>query len=288
MVHAAKGGVDFFPAVHLALIILEARGDGGRGLDRVHPGLHVAHMRWPAADRDPGPDHTDFGGIHRRQAGAGFGDDHRVGARQRQHGGERAIAGAFLLDHRLHLHLGRRLQARHAQRLERGDIGDDARLHVTGAAAIHPSVADRRLEGRRQPHVRRTLRHHIDMPLQRQAASARCARRVYGHDIVAPVIADQRRREAGVVFQRLRQHRHAAWRQAKAVIYTRHFVQRRVFVAERRGAAHQPRQRRDGVIAQRIHGLQNGAARAGIEGNRVVHANRFPRILRVDKARWRL
>jgi hypothetical protein len=196
MVHAAEGGVDALGAVHLALVVLEARGDGVRGLDGVQPRLHVAHMGRAAADRDPGPDHADLGRIERGQAGPGLGDDHGIGLRHREHGGERAVAGAFLLDHRLHLHLGRGLHAGEAQRAEGRDVRDDARLHVPRAAPIHPPVADGRREGRRLPHVGRAFGHHVHMALQREAPALAFARRVHRDDVVAPFIGDQRRREA--------------------------------------------------------------------------------------------
>ena len=48
-----KLGVDVLRAVHLALIGLEALPDRHAGLDRVHAGLLVPHMRGAAGDGDP-------------------------------------------------------------------------------------------------------------------------------------------------------------------------------------------------------------------------------------------
>ena len=76
-----------------------------------------------------------------------------------------------LLDHGLEVDARRRLEAGRLDRIERVQRADRARLHVAGAAAIHPALLDRGREWRRLPHVERAGRHHIAMTLQDQRSS---------------------------------------------------------------------------------------------------------------------
>ena len=201
VVFPREGGVAMFGAVHLVFVGAERFHDDVGGLDGVHAGLHLADVGGPAGHRDPGPDHADLGGVQGRVARSGFRDQHGVGAGQGVHHGQGAVAGALLFDHGRQLELGGRLQAGAAQGLQRGDIGRDPGLHVGGAAAIHAAVTDAGFVGRRRPQVGRTLRHHVHVALQQQAAAGRVPRGVDRDDIVAPAVTDQRWGPAGLAGQ---------------------------------------------------------------------------------------
>jgi len=233
MVHAMEGRMDVFGAVHPGLIFLEIAGDGGRRFNGIQPSLHIAHMGGATGNRHPGPNHADFGTIHGGQARAWFGDDHGIGRRQRQHGGQGTIAGAFFFNNGMHLHLGCRLQASALQGAKGSDIRYDARLHITRATAKHAAIANTGLIGRRFPHIRRPFRHHIHMALQRQAAPLGVARREDRNDIIAPLIGNQRRGKTGMAFKRSRHGWNALRCQAKPLINPRHFIERRSLIAKR-------------------------------------------------------
>ena len=268
--------MDALGAVHLALIVLEAGGDRHRGLDGVHPRLHVADMRRTAGHRDPGPDHPDFGGIDGGQSRPGFRDDHRVGRWQRQHGRQRPVAGAFLLDHRLHLHHAGGLQPGEAEGLERHAVGDDPRLHVPRAAPIHASATDIGDERRRRPHVRRAFRHHVDMALQRQAAAATTAGLVHRHDVVATLVADQRRGEPGVRCQPRRVRWHPPWGQSQSLIDLGHGIERRAFIAQCRLAGDQTGQGPHRFLPLRIDRVEDRLPGAGVDRKTMCHGHLMP------------
>ena len=249
-------------AVALGFVVLEGAGNDVRGLDRVQPGLHVAHMGGAAADCHPGPYDADFGCPHRVHAGARFGNDGGVAGRQREQAGGGAIAGAFLLDDGVQLHRRRGRQASQSQRGEGRKIGRDAALHVSGAAAEDATVANHRGEGRAGPHIRGTLRHHVDMTLKDQRTAADRARLIQRHDIIAAFIAHQRGREDRIVG---RHHRDAARRQAKRLELPRHFSDRAGLVAQRAGVAHQAGDGFQRAVAQRVAGVEDGTAGAGVE-----------------------
>src|SRR5262249_5658201 len=67
---------------------------------------------------------------------------------------------------------------------KRVECADRARLHVAGAATVHPAVLDDRRERRRLPHVERACRHHVAVALQDQRLS-RVGRRPVSSDHAA-------------------------------------------------------------------------------------------------------
>ena len=157
-------------------------------------------------------------------------------------------------------------------RLEGRDVADDAGLHVAGAAAIHPAVADDRARRAASPTCRRRLpARHRHGP-----AAPGCGR-------ASPSADAPRRRCRGL-------HRRSAAARSRDApascsgtvgtrrgsspslrIEPRHLVQRRLLVPQRRGAAHQPLPAsRYRPVPQRIHSVQDGAARTGIEGRHGV------------------
>ena len=93
-----EGRVDILGPVHLGFVFLEMRGDGAGCFNGIHAGLHVTHMGGATRNRDPGPNHAHFRAIHGGQTRPWFGDDHGIRARQGEHRGKRAIAGAFFFN----------------------------------------------------------------------------------------------------------------------------------------------------------------------------------------------
>ena len=128
-----------------------------------------------AAHRDLEPHDADL--ARSTPLARGLGDQRRVGPVAALQAGERAVAGEFLLDHRLDEDVGGRLEAGPLQRFQGEQAADPARLHVAGAAAVHPAVLDDRIEGRGRPHLVRAFRHDVDMAVDDQRASLRLARR---------------------------------------------------------------------------------------------------------------
>ncbi len=264
MVLLREGGMAALGAVHLQLVGAEPLNHGVGGVEGVHACVHLAHVRRAARDRDPGPDDADLGGAERREARPRLGDQARVGARQGMEHGERAVAGALLLDDSGELHLGRGLEPGPAKCCERTDEAGETCLHVGGAAAIHSPCAHVRLEGRRGPEVRGTLGHHIHVSLQHEGSAGPLAWRVYGDDVVPPCIGHQGRRPAGEAGKLVRVGRHAAGHQAEALVGGGHFVERARLLPEQAAMADKPRQQRLGLVADAVHGVQDCPANAGI------------------------
>jgi hypothetical protein len=130
-----------------------------------------------------------------------FGDQGRVGGVAVQQAGQRAVAGALLLDHALQHHARRRLPAQALQRLQGHRVGHDAGLHVVGPAAVQPVAVDPGLEGRPRPQLLGAHRHHVDVAVEDQRASAHRARLVHADHVDAAVVGHDGRRIARVVLQ---------------------------------------------------------------------------------------
>ena len=104
------------------------------GVDGVGARSHLAHVDRVAAQLDLEPEHAGVG-PHQLLV-LGFGDQHRVGAVAAQMGHQRPVAGRFLLDDRLEVDGGRRLQPETAQRVEGEQICGVTGLHVGAAAPV--------------------------------------------------------------------------------------------------------------------------------------------------------
>jgi hypothetical protein len=129
------------------------------GFDRIRAAAGFAHVHRLAAHVDLEPDHADLGAHHliphrlRNQRG--------VRAIATCDARQRAVAGAFFLDHRLHVDFGCRRQADAIERVEREQIGGDPGFHIAGPAPVKPAGVLAGLERRRAPHVERADRHHV-------------------------------------------------------------------------------------------------------------------------------
>ena len=104
------------------------------GIDRVRAGAHLAHMHRHAAHLDLEPDHAGIGAhellVFRLR------DQHGIGLVAAQMCHQRAVAGQFFLDNRLHIDRCRRLQPYAAQCIEREQVCRVSGLHVGAAAAV--------------------------------------------------------------------------------------------------------------------------------------------------------
>ena len=133
---------------------------------------------------DLDPEHTDTA-QHQPQIGR-FKHHDRVGDRAIfGNRAQRAIAGALLFDHRdkSQAALGEQVGLYVTQCTKSEHADGKSALHVTGAAAVHPSIAAHRLEWRGRPKMRRFSGHDIHVPIQKQQQVAISRRR--SDDLVA-------------------------------------------------------------------------------------------------------
>ena len=134
----------------------------------------------------------------------GLRDQHGVGLVAAQMRHQRAVAGGFLLDHRLHVDGRGRLQADAAQRVEGEQVGGVAGLHVArrrGRSSQSPSID--RLEGRMRPHVgagRSARRRHA--PAGSASGRSRSRGRWMPTTIGACECSARERRAAGMALDR--------------------------------------------------------------------------------------
>ncbi len=191
-----------------------------REVDRADAGVRHRGVHGHAVDVDGHPHHAH---LRAHQLVAGLGNDRRVGGVALDQAGQRAVAGALLLDHRLQRDPRRRLVAQALQRAHRHRVGHDAGLHVVGAAPVQPVAVDPGLEGRARPQPLGADRHHVDVAVENQRAAAHRAFRVVHADDVAPTfVRDDRRRVARVAPQFVFVDRELAHGQAQRLELPRH------------------------------------------------------------------
>ena len=249
---AVVGAVARILGVPALLESLERRDQVEGGLDGVDPGRGVEHVGRLAAHSHAKPHHPHLG---RHQALLeGLGDDRGVGLVAARQAGERAVAGAFLLDHRLQIDRRGGLHADVAERLERHGVGDDAGFHVANAAAVEAAVAHHRLEGRVGPHVLGSGRHHVDMAVEDQRAPGVTPRLVDADDVFLARVAPVHRREARLILDGVHVYLELVDGQPEPGEDFRHVVLGRGLVAERRAVAHQIGQHRHRLVVQRVGG----------------------------------
>ena len=152
---------------------------------------------------------------------------------------ERAIAGQFLFDDGLDIDRRGRAIADAGQCIERGEIGDAAGLHVAGAAAIHPAIADDRIERRMRPHVERSRRHDIDMALQDERAAGLAARAMNADDDRCGGMFGRERTAAGMGKDLAAIHGKDIDGKPSRPHLARHQILRGVLMPARRRAAHE-------------------------------------------------
>ena len=118
--------------------------------------------------------------------------DDGVGEMPGAAGGERAVAGALLLDHGEHREVARdRVRIDSCTRFEREPAHGEAGLHVAAAAAVQPAVAPHRLERRRRPLREVTRGHDVDVAVEQQRRP-RVAAGATGDDVVAALVGELR------------------------------------------------------------------------------------------------
>ena len=131
MLHGVERRVLLAAAVPVLLQPVQRLHDAVGCLDRIGAGRGFADMHRHAADMDLEPQHADLATDepvpHR------LGDEHGVGAVAALQAGEGAVAGALLLDHRLHMHVGGRLVA------DRGVSASSAARQPASPAFMSPA-----------------------------------------------------------------------------------------------------------------------------------------------------
>ncbi len=220
-------------------------------------------MHRHAANAQAEPEHPDMSPRH--HAAGGFGDQRGIGTVAARQGGERAVAGAFLLGDRLHIDIGRGGQAGAAQRVHREHHRRDALFHVMRAAAVHPAVADHGVEGFVGPHLLRPGGHDVDMALQDQAA-ALLFRRAHGGDDLhrLGVVGIHHRGVAGQMVHRDFGQGVAIDAPATGGEFAGDPVLARPFLAAQRGEAHQVLQPGDLLVPVGIDGRAQAREQGGI------------------------
>ena len=190
-------GVRRIPA---RLDFLQALPHVHRGLDRVQPLVRLHRMRGAAGQVELAPHGADLAAHDR--FGEGFGVEHRVDGDALRlevlDRGQRAVAGAFLLDHGVEPYRPGGADAEIGQGLEAGQRGDQAALHVARAAAIKPAVPDVGLERRPFPQRQMAGGHHVDMTAHHQRFAALARRAQLAQQVVAAVQFAHHRRIQGV------------------------------------------------------------------------------------------
>ena len=129
----------------------------------------------------------------------GFGDHRSIGSVAAQQGGQRAVAGAFLLDNRLLIQRDGGAKAQPRQRIDGKHVGGDPGLHIGHAAAIHPVARASGGKGRRGPHLVRAFGDHVDMPVQHQRPALFLFRSQRAHDVLGVGIIHNHWGEARMV-----------------------------------------------------------------------------------------
>ena len=242
---------------------LQALEQAEAGLDGVDAAGGVEHVRGPSLHLQGDPGHAHL----RAQDGVveGLRDDGGVGAEAVVQAGQRAVAGALLLDHRLQEYRRGRAAAQALHGPEGGDGGGDARLHVARAATVQAVAVDARLEWRRRPELLHPHRHHVDVAVEDQrAAAALRARPVRADDVVVAVPAAHGRRIAGQMREFIGPHRDAQRLQSHALEQALQVVLCAGLLSQQAGKAHQRGEQTHQFVAGRIHGGQQFLLERGI------------------------
>ena len=166
-------------------------------LDGVHGAavapVRLGHLGVPGAalDRDrrrqrPAASHPH---VERRR----LGDDAGVGLDAVADRGQTAGARRLLVGDRVHDQVAAQAYAGLGQRHRRERHRGNAALHVAGAAAVEVPAAHLRGVGVARPAVARLRRHHVDVPVEQQAAPAARAGEAGGH--LGPSLEAERARD---------------------------------------------------------------------------------------------
>ena len=198
-------------------------------------------MRGRAEHADLEPQHPDLGGpdrVLRR-----LGEDRGVGRVPGQHAGERAVAGALLLDHRLELHPPARGEAEALQAAHRADHRRQPRLHVAGAAPVHPLPLDARVVGVAAPQRDRLRADDVDVPVEDQRAAVGGAGRLpVGEHVGLLRDVPAERRAGGMALERGGVERHVERLEAERDEGAAHDLLAGRLLAEQRGRRDELRQ----------------------------------------------
>ncbi|MPL60859.1 hypothetical protein SDC9_06421 [bioreactor metagenome] len=234
-------------------------------LNRIRAAAGIGDMGRQAAQMHLTPDHPELRGDEAFLEG--LGDQCRIGAIAAQQTGKGAVAGAFLLDHRLHEDIGRRLQPERAQRIEREEVRGEPGLHVARAAAVKPAVLDAGREGRGAPHLLGACRHHIDMAVQDQRAALAAAAAMAADDVPGVLIGGEHGREAGLVADLVKRDLPAVDGKATGGHLICHEGLRALLVAAGRGMRGQFAQEVDLALEERVDRREDAGGKVGVHGD---------------------
>ncbi len=87
--------------------------------------------------------------------------------------GQRAVTGAFLLDHGLDEGARGGLEADPPEGIERKNVFSQTDLHVACPAAVHPTIRHARFKWQIPPHVERPDGNHVDIAVEDERAASR-------------------------------------------------------------------------------------------------------------------
>ena len=225
------------PGVPLLFEFAELLDEAVRRLDGVGSGVGLVDMHRMAGDLDLEPHDARL--RDREHAGRWLRDEGGVGAVAALQAGERAVAGAFLLDHRLLVDVRRRHVAQRAQRAQREDVQDQPGLHVARTAPVHPAVLDVGVVGIAGPHLVRPLGHHVDVAVEDQRPALGIGGTPGADHVPGIVIVQRMRRVARQVLEIVDLDLPAVDAQPVFLEQARHHVLRRRFLEPGRGNPHQ-------------------------------------------------
>ena len=163
------------------------------GFDGISAGARLADMDGNTAHVDLEPQHADLRA--KELVPVWLGDQRRIGTIAAGEAGERAVAGAFLLDNGLDEDVRGRRVPDASQRVEGGDAAGKACLHVGRAAAVEPVAIAPGLERRRRPHIEWSRGHHIDMAVEDERTALRIVNAMAADDVEGVVVVHMHRRE---------------------------------------------------------------------------------------------
>ena len=253
--------------VPLRLQRLDMRPDQQRLLDGVGAGRGEAGggVLRVALDMHAEPDQPNF---RAHQPGfERFWHEGAIRAVAALEAGERAVAGAFLLHHRLEMDRRAQREARLAHRVEGEQGARQPRLHVARAAPIHPFALDPGLERRPLPARRIAGRHNVDMAVEDQRPALAQARTPCAHDVEGVLIGRvDHGREAGQILDVGDLDLPVIDGKAAPGHCVGHQILNRMFLPAHGGATHHLLREAHLPVEIGVHGGQDRRARGRIDG----------------------
>ena len=251
------------PGVPLLLELAQLLDDAVGRFDRVRAGIGLVDVDGMAGDLDLEPHHADLRDGER--AARRFGDQRRLGAIAALQAGQRTVARALLLDHRLLIDIGRRRVAQRAQSAQRKHVQDQPGLHVARAATVHPAILHIGIVGIARPHLVRPFRHDVDMSVQDQRAALGIGRPPGADHVPGIVVILAVRRVTRQVLQIVDLDLPAIDAEPVLLEEAGHHVLRRRLLEPRRWNAHEIDQHLGLIVERLVDGIHDLGFYGGIE-----------------------